>query len=274
MTSDTPSVLKEQALQGKYTTVSITAISDTHSMHSMLKFDTTTTADILIHAGDITNRGTREELEEAIDWLASLPFKYKILIAGNHDIGLDKFCTYRSSRAAHLYPTPKQTDEIVRFIKKNKIIYLAPERPSVELCVRDCTVRIFGLPYAPYFHIGSTAFMKDRAENTWVDVRNCKSYDILLAHSPPRGILDKTQQGKDVGCDHFLAAIKRVKPQAVIFGHIHEARGMATLTWDDGTSTLLYNVANLSLDGKLHPPTSLSIKVPNSPRPRRPNRHR
>ena len=272
MASDTPSVPKEQGLQAKYTTVSITAISDTHSMHSRLKFDTTADADILIHAGDITNRGTREELEEAIDWLASLPFKHKILIAGNHDIGLDKFCTYRASRVSRLYPTPKQTDEIVSFIKKNKIIYLTPEHPSVKLCVRDCTVRIFGLPYAPYFHIGSTAFMKDRAENTWADVRNYKSYDILLAHSPPKGILDKTRGGEDVGCDHFLAAIKRVKPQAVIFGHIHEARGMATSTWDDGTSTLFYNVANLSLDGKLHPPTSFSIKVPNSRLPRRPNR--
>ena len=233
-------------------------------MYSRLKFDVTSNADILIHAGDLTNRGTKKELEEAIDWLASLPFKHKILIAGNHDVGLDKFCTYRSPRAVHSYPTPKQTDEIVSLIRKNKIIYLTPERPSIELSIRDCTVRIFGLPHAPYFGFGPTAFMKDRAENTWADVRNSKSYDILLAHGPPRGILDRTRGGENVGCDHFLAAIKRVNPQAVIFGHIHEARGMATMTWDDGTSTQLYNVANLGLDGKVHPPTSFNINVPNS----------
>src|SRR5947207_7376992 len=92
MSSNTSSVPEEQNPYNDYTTVSIVAISDTHSMYSRLKFDPASNADILIHAGDLTNRGTKEELEDAIDWLASLPFKHKILIAGNHDVGLDKLC--------------------------------------------------------------------------------------------------------------------------------------------------------------------------------------
>src|SRR5215469_6649139 len=39
--------------------------------------------DVLIHAGDLTNAGTVEEIQTQIDWLASLPHREKIVIAGN-----------------------------------------------------------------------------------------------------------------------------------------------------------------------------------------------
>jgi predicted phosphodiesterase len=46
-------------------------------------------ADILIHAGDFTRRGTLKEIDNFADFLGSLNIKHKIVIAGNHDILFD-----------------------------------------------------------------------------------------------------------------------------------------------------------------------------------------
>ena len=42
-------------------------------------------ADVLVHAGDISLRGRRKEIEAFNEWLGTLPHKYKIVISGNHD---------------------------------------------------------------------------------------------------------------------------------------------------------------------------------------------
>lgn len=64
--------------------VRVVCISDTH---------TNTTAvpngDVLIHAGDMTNAGTVQEIQAQIDWIDSLPHREKIIIAGNHDYYFD-----------------------------------------------------------------------------------------------------------------------------------------------------------------------------------------
>ena len=46
--------------------------------------------DLIIHAGDITEYGTAEELEDFTDWFSGLPFKTKVFIAGNHDLVLEE----------------------------------------------------------------------------------------------------------------------------------------------------------------------------------------
>lgn len=45
--------------------------------------------DVLLHAGDITDKGTFEELQAQLDWLKSLPHMHKIVIDGNHDRLID-----------------------------------------------------------------------------------------------------------------------------------------------------------------------------------------
>jgi predicted phosphodiesterase len=47
-------------------------------------------ADILIHTGDLTVTGKIEEHKRAIELLASIPAELKLVIAGNHDLNLDK----------------------------------------------------------------------------------------------------------------------------------------------------------------------------------------
>jgi len=64
----------------------ITCISDTHGLHSQLKF---VPGDLLIHAGDISEYGTEDEIFDFTQWFAKQPFTYKIFIAGNHDLFLE-----------------------------------------------------------------------------------------------------------------------------------------------------------------------------------------
>ena len=61
----------------------IVLLSDTHS-HEPYHM-TPDGDDILIHAGDLTRRGSIGELKESNSYLSGLPRKHKVVIAGNHD---------------------------------------------------------------------------------------------------------------------------------------------------------------------------------------------
>jgi len=42
--------------------------------------------DILLHTGDFTELGLPSEVKKFNDWLGNLPYEYKIVIAGNHEL--------------------------------------------------------------------------------------------------------------------------------------------------------------------------------------------
>jgi hypothetical protein len=243
-----------------FSTISIVAISDTRSLYPSL-LDEWPAADLFIHAGNLTQHGTKEELQSAIEWLISLPYAHKVVIAGNHDIGLDKSCTYRSSLgpSSGTYAMPEETDALIDSMSQGGITYLSPETPSVEISVRECNVRIYGLPYSP-LSPGPSAFMRSRSEDTWENVNG--NYDILVSHSPPKGHLDQTRFLDHIGCTHFLAAIKRLRPRATIFGQVYESRGKETRIWGHGRCTTLYNVSIMNRDKTLSPPTAFNLTVP------------
>ena len=60
--------------------VRVVCISDTHNQTPKIG-----DGDILIHAGDLTQLGTVDEIQAQLDWLKILPHEHKIVIAGNHD---------------------------------------------------------------------------------------------------------------------------------------------------------------------------------------------
>ena len=65
-------------------------MSDTHDRHASIKPMFLPDADIFIHAGDFTKFSMPEELERFREFLTRLPYKHKIVIAGNHDFALDR----------------------------------------------------------------------------------------------------------------------------------------------------------------------------------------
>ena len=65
----------------------ITFISDTHTKHKHLTNDLPG-GDILIHCGDISSRGYKNEIENFLGWFDGIKgYEHKIFIAGNHDFG-------------------------------------------------------------------------------------------------------------------------------------------------------------------------------------------
>lgn len=61
--------------------IKIVLISDTHNFHWNKKIEK---ADLLLHCGDFTDFGKREEVLNFNHWLGTLPVKEKICIGGNH----------------------------------------------------------------------------------------------------------------------------------------------------------------------------------------------
>lgn len=53
----------------------------------------------------------------------------------------------------------------------------------------------------------------------------------MMTHGPPKGFLDKCEQG-NVGCENLLRAARRAKPRLYCFGHVHEGYGSKLVTWE------------------------------------------
>ena len=76
-------VTKSMAIEN----VKVIVASDTHMRHESKKI---ANGDILIIAGDITNwKSSVNDLPIFIEWLAKQTHKYKIVIAGNHELSIN-----------------------------------------------------------------------------------------------------------------------------------------------------------------------------------------
>lgn len=65
-------------------------LSDTHDLDFETTFKAVPDVDVVLHCGDMTNNGGRERCEKVIRGLASTKAELKLVIAGNHDVDLDK----------------------------------------------------------------------------------------------------------------------------------------------------------------------------------------
>ncbi len=104
--------------------LTIVALADTHTYQADLVVPE---GDVLIHAGDMCRTGSLEELTAARDFLAALPHRHKIIIAGNHD------------RAFEHQPI------VARSLFEN-FIYLQDQACTIE------GVRFYGSPWTPEFY--------------------------------------------------------------------------------------------------------------------------
>lgn len=178
----------------------IIAISDTHGLHDQITKDLGS-GDIIVHGGDVSNKGRPNEILDFLNWFVELPFTHRVFIAGNHDFGFEK------------------NNDIAQEFKDRGIIYLMDNMVEVD------GIKIYGSPWQPRFY--DWAFNVDRGPKIaakWKDIP--EGLDILITHGPPHGILDDTPDGMRVGCEDLLAKILEIKPRFHIFGHIHCGYGM------------------------------------------------
>jgi len=173
----------------------VVVISDTHCMHRRLDVPD---GDLLIHCGDMTNRGSAPELQDVNEWLGTLPHPHKMVIAGNMDQRLEG--------------KPKQIKQ--QFL--SNAVYVEDE--LVELA----GLSIWGSPYTPKFCGGFQLADASEAQAKWAAIP--EAIDIVVTHGPPYGALDLVGMAH-VGDLSLRERLQKVRPRYHFFGHIHEEGG-------------------------------------------------
>lgn len=86
-------------------------------------------------------------------------------------------------------------------------------------------LRLFGLGYGvPQTPFGSWSCDLSEAQAEALLAR-CNAADILICHSPPKGVADVTSGGVSVGSTAVRAAAERLQPQLLLCGHVHDCWG-------------------------------------------------
>jgi Icc-related predicted phosphoesterase len=88
---------------------------------------------------------------------------------------------------------------------------------------------LFGLGYGvPVTPFGAWSCDLSEAEAAGM-LDTCDAADILILHSPPKGVADRTSGGHSVGSTAIRAAIERIQPALALCGHIHDSWGQEGL---------------------------------------------
>jgi Icc-related predicted phosphoesterase len=176
--------------------VRIVAVADTHLFTADFVVPD---GDLFIHAGDMCRHGDLDEMRRAADWIASLPHRHKLVVAGNHD-----WAFVREPAAAR-----------AMFADST---YLEDAGTTIE------GFRFYGSPWQPAFH--DWAFNLPRGAplaDKWALIPS--GLDVLVTHSPPQGFGDDFTMLGRAGCADLRARVAIVRPRLHLFGHIHQDGG-------------------------------------------------
>ncbi len=83
----------------------------------------------------------------------------------------------------------------------------------------------YGVPKTP-FGAWSCDLSNDQAAEL---LAPCTAADILVLHSPPKGVADLTSLDMSVGSTAIRDAIDRIQPRLALCGHIHDSWGQSGL---------------------------------------------
>ena len=180
----------------------IVCVSDTHGYHRRTEIPP---GDILVHAGDITQHGTLEDVEFFNEWLGTLPHARKVVICGNHD-----WCFQERPAEARARIT--------------NATYLEDSGCAIA------GLAFYGSPWTPLFFDWAFMLSEPGLAAKWALIPN--GLDVLVTHGPAHGILDMTNRGEPAGSLTLFDRVREVKPRLHVFGHIHEAAGRSDI---DGT---------------------------------------
>lgn len=179
----------------------IVCISDTHGLHKRVHVPP---GDVLVHAGDFTDRGEPSEVDRFLDWLAALPHEHKVFVAGNHDFYVEEQNAYFQDQVRTL----------------PRVSYLQDSGAVVA------GLQFWGSPITPWFF--DWAYNRHRGAEIrehWDLIP--KDTQVLVTHGPPRGILDRNFRGENHGCDDLRDVIDQRldRLRLHIFGHMHPGGG-------------------------------------------------
>jgi Icc-related predicted phosphoesterase len=189
--------------------------SDTHGSFPDMIGD----FDLIVHSGDLlVNQKPRMKLGEALfqrDWIRENGDKFKqwignkpfLFCAGNHD---------------YMDPCSELRDLGINAIDTtNKLVEVDG-------------VKFYGFPYVPYIGFWNweapNQMMRQKIREM-VEIIEDNKIDVLIAHCPPYGILDKNTEGTNIGNVAMTNALIDLNhlPKAYLCGHCHNKQNIIHL---------------------------------------------
>lgn len=177
----------------------IMAFSDLHLARARAAalVEASAEADLVIGAGDFCNQ--RHGLAQAMDLLADINVPF-VVVPGNAE----------------------SADELRD----------AAHQGMAVLHGEGCEIgglKVFGIGYGiPVTPFG--AWSCDLTDDFAAELlKRCEVADILVSHSPPKGVADLTSAGLSVGSTAVGDAIRRLQPKLAVCGHIHDSWGVSGL---------------------------------------------
>jgi Icc-related predicted phosphoesterase len=151
--------------------------------------------DIVVGAGDFCN--VRRGLEQIIKALAPID-KPSVLVPGNSESDQELLRACRSWKSAHVLHGRQANIDGVSFFGIGG-----------------------GIPVTP-FGSWSYDFTEDEALEL---LHDCPGNGVLVSHSPPKGMLDLSSDGRNLGSEAVKQTVEKKKPNLVVCGHIHGSSG-------------------------------------------------
>jgi len=214
---------------GERMCVRLLHLSDTHGMQEQIeKRFPLQDADILLHTGDLTNNGRKDQLRKVNAWFGEIKhrFKHILVIAGNHELSSASWCGRADLKEILTNAT----------VLKHEV---------AQVVFEEFGLRIYGSPW-----LASKRGDDPGGPGHLFHKIPCDT-DVLMTHGPARNILDSTNGRNSWGSSRDLNdAIMRARPRVHLFGHLHEQRGM----WQrDASGKYIGGVEFVDGKGKIFP---------------------
>ena len=173
--------------------------SDLHSDFRIASklVDLSREVDVVVGAGDFCN--VRRGLEEIIEALSGITVP-TVLVPGNSESEAELVNACRPWEHARVLHGRQTTIDGISFYGIGG-----------------------GIPVTPF---GSWSY--DFSEKQAYDLlEDCQAGGVLVSHSPPKGILDVSSDGRSLGSQAVRDTLDRTKPDLVVCGHIHGSAGQS-----------------------------------------------
>lgn len=201
--------------------ITVVCISDTHCTQPPVQ-----ARDLLLHAGDLSVWGSFGEVQAQLEWLSQQPHRYKVVIAGNHDLLLDPKSQGKhpekwkqAMKATSYSEDVKDEARTAEDLDWGDLIYLHNSKATLSFD-GNRQVTIYGSPLTPQY--GLSAFQYAPTTDVWSGILPSNT-DILLTHGPPRGHLDGVKKSD---CADMAQEVASKRPRFVVFGRIHVGYGV------------------------------------------------
>jgi Icc-related predicted phosphoesterase len=180
----------------------IVAISDVHERWHNLVIPE---CDVLLSCGDYSYRGSPQVVREFHKWLDKQNARYIVSVQGNHELWVESNFNLAKQIAMDECP---------------EIIFIDEGAFEID------GVKFYGSAIQPWFHSWAWNRHPGEIKKHWDAIPD--DTQVLLTHSPPYGILDRTCYAdgtvKEIplGCPQLLTRINQLKDLKLhFFGHIH-----------------------------------------------------